>query len=200
MCCQCCGRNAEVLFLLNAFACLYCCPITFSKLASAQRRGPLPTTFNLVNPQPAASAGLCMLFAPSFTLTRSRGGTSAGQGLLKGAWRATPFDEAVAARHSPLGMVQKSIDAFFKAPAGSAKQDITTAAANSSDGGERASAEGAAGAGAAAVPLSQAAAAATQPPAGEAIGEVQASEEQRMRAHANRNAALAKQVATQPCA
>jgi hypothetical protein len=102
-------------------------------------------------------------------------------------------------------MVQKSIDAFFKAPAGSAKQDITTAAANSSDGGERSSAEGAAGAGAAAVPLSQAAAAtpaatATQPLAGEAVGEVQASEEQRMRAHANRNAALAKQVATQPCA
>lgn len=99
--------------------------------------------------------------------------------------------DAAAAPSRAMG--QKSLDAFFKRPASAqgAKAASTTAAAAAAGGGDAAqpAAEAVAG-----VP--------PQPPAATAAGDgnaedvhaAQAGEQQRMRAAANRNAALAKQV------
>jgi hypothetical protein len=94
-------------------------------------------------------------------------------------------------------MGQKSLDSFFKKPAAAAKAMSSSAAANEAAAAEPAPAEQPAAGTAAAAGSSGgdgggAAAAATVAPAD--LHAAQAAEQQQLRAHANRNGALAKQV------
>lgn len=99
---------------------------------------------------------------------------------------------------SSRAMGQKSLDSFFKRPAssqGAAKDAAAPATAGGGDAVQPAAAEAVAGV--PPQPPAAAAAAAGDGSAADAAEDVhaaQASEQQRMRAAANRNAALAKQV------
>lgn len=97
-------------------------------------------------------------------------------------------------------MGQKSIDSFFKRPASTAKAAAGPAGADA-DPMVGASAAPAAGANPQAVPATAetqagdgAAAPAAEQPAEASTADAQLSERQLLRSHANRNAAMAKQV------
>ena len=124
----------------------------------------------------------------------------ASRHIAAGAWRraaarASALAPAAGRRACCSAMGQKSLDAFFKRP--SSRAQAKAASSDAAAEGAAAAAGGGDGAGQPAVPAGaavQRAVAATGGSSGASSAEKQVSTQQAMRAAANRNAALAKQV------
>lgn len=145
--------------------------------------------------KPAAQAPLCRHCMPLLPARVAAGAVRTVLLSSNCSWRLRSSSSiaAAAAAAPSRAMGQKSLDAFFKRPASAqgAKAASTTAAAAAAGGGDAAqpAAEAVAG-----VPPQPPAAAAAGDGNAEDVHAAQAGEQQRMRAAANRNAALAKQV------